>query len=581
MYLFLFTESRGSKFKCSCGSLITASEYANHMRMHINSNTKIKLPTVRKEKEKVKKAKEPLDGDSGSMDCPKCLIPVGRSSYRRHLMDHIEKGEMSVLEFNDAISRLMTDGPNAEKMKCTICYKLINIATFGKHLEKHKGQGEKYDDLVRKYNDILLLREPSTSKMDMAANPVSSMFEGEHESNMNQTAALKSEPDMNVVVQPNVPNPQHFKVSCVVCSKMVSQSWYKQHLEMHLEKGEITPIDYTKAMDLLRSKRWEVNNKERNSNMVNLATDTKEIKLSFGDEQMPNVVKIQKSSPVGEQSDKLKCSVCEKTVSITWYRRHLIAHKEKGEMLNTDIDFTIKYAQCKLCQKSFTSKANLRNHLFAIHNFHPEGTGKYQCKLCDKSFMTKGTLKIHVDKGHKHDKVKYLTHPECTFKCNKYDNMDDFVKHLMRVHDSMQPGPEEFYICDLCPAETKTLVEMRKHVSTHAARIGCPMCTKTFANSGSLKFHMNEHTGTPVTCEICNRLFKNPELYKYHVREHTEVKDEVQHLCPMCGKAFKSKKGMRNHMETHQTNVYECEHCPKKFNVFVNWQVHIRRHKVF
>ena len=61
--------------------------------------------------------------------------------------------------------------------------------------------------------------------------------------------------------------------------------------------------------------------------------------------------------------------------------------------------------QCKLCDKHFASKRNLKNHINMVH----EGKKPFRCKMCGNNFATSLVLKRHINTVH--DKKK-------PFKCN-------------------------------------------------------------------------------------------------------------------------------------------------------------------
>ena len=57
--------------------------------------------------------------------------------------------------------------------------------------------------------------------------------------------------------------------------------------------------------------------------------------------------------------------------------------------------FKLEDIECKICQKSFSSKSALRAHQITVH----EGV-RHQCELCEKSFTQLQSLQSHVQSFH-------------------------------------------------------------------------------------------------------------------------------------------------------------------------------------
>ena len=52
----------------------------------------------------------------------------------------------------------------------------------------------------------------------------------------------------------------------------------------------------------------------------------------------------------------------------------------------------IKDHKCELCEKSFSIKGNLNQHMKSVH----EGIKDHKCELCGKYFSSKQNLKCHL-----------------------------------------------------------------------------------------------------------------------------------------------------------------------------------------
>ena len=64
---------------------------------------------------------------------------------------------------------------------------------------------------------------------------------------------------------------------------------------------------------------------------------------------------------------------------------------------------------CGLCQKGFSTGANLRVHVENVHkSVSGEGENRYKCEKCEKSFKFKKSLNFHNESKHER-KMKLST----------------------------------------------------------------------------------------------------------------------------------------------------------------------------
>ncbi|CAL1274678.1 unnamed protein product [Larinioides sclopetarius] len=108
---------------------------------------------------------------------------------------------------------------------------------------------------------------------------------------------------------------------------------------------------------------------------------------------------------------------------------------------------------CDICNKEFTNKCGLTNHLL-IH----AGVKPFACEICYKTFTKKCTLTVHL-----------VTHStERPFVCEVCDKSfarkNDLKKHQF-VHTD-----KKNYVCDICKADFKHQNNLRRHKMRHFSK---------------------------------------------------------------------------------------------------------------
>ena len=77
----------------------------------------------------------------------------------------------------------------------------------------------------------------------------------------------------------------------------------------------------------------------------------------------------------------------------------------------------------------------------------------------------------------------------------------------------------------------------------------CDKCGFCFAQSGTLKTHLQTHIGEkPFKCATCGLWFASNGVLKTHMRVHT---GENPFKCDTCGLCFARSGALTSHMRTH------------------------------
>lgn len=126
---------------------------------------------------------------------------------------------------------------------------------------------------------------------------------------------------------------------------------------------------------------------------------------------------------------------------------------------------------CQICDKNFTRKDILENHLRAVHSKVP-----FRCTLCNFKSVKKCELKIH----------------------------------LTKIHGNFKGTRKESDAEDLFVEEPKKESEDNY--------VPCSECTKAFLGLKSLKIHQMKSHAKSTNCELCESKFNSKRDMLKHLK---------------------------------------------------------------
>ena len=157
---------------------------------------------------------------------------------------------------------------------------------------------------------------------------------------------------------------------------------------------------------------------------------------------------VGKTGDAKSEADRVICDICGQTFG----KYRIKAHRET----HIPIEQRELAFKCQLCDKGFTEKRNLKQHMLTH-----ERTKAEPCPICEKKYYN---LKRHMNKVHK--ERKKLT-------------------------------------CHLCGAQVLSMHSHMKYKHTESDELPCEYCGKTFTMKRTLLRHMRIHLGIKEQCPFC------------------------------------------------------------------------------
>ncbi|XP_037867730.1 uncharacterized protein LOC101744027 [Bombyx mori] len=196
------------------------------------------------------------------------------------------------------------------------------------------------------------------------------------------------------------------------------------------------------------------------------------------------------------------CALCsDKFVHAASLTRHLRrTHRQPDPHLDVP---------CPVCKQLYI-RTNLRAHM-QTHT----GKRPFPCVICNKSFTTKWNLKLH--------RWTHMNRSAKPFKCHlckgAFIRQSEYVSH-MNAHKSVRP-----YTCNYCGCKFIRKYNCQRHVREHetAKKFVCKVqeCGKSFHRSYYLSEHMKVHSGVrPFACNICGKTSSNKSNHNKHIKIH-------------------------------------------------------------
>ena len=260
---------------------------------------------------------------------------------------------------------------------------------------------------------------------------------------------------------------------------------------------------------------------------------------------------------------------------------------------------SVQSFQCKLCEKSFTTRQFVRQHVKMVH-----GEKTFECEECEAKFTSKCSLERHT-MSHTGEKPfscdlcnrsfrlqsQLTRHTQRSKPCNEEDPSET-INGKFEMIPSAENDENITFQCKLCAKSFASRQHVRQHVKTvHGERaFKCDQCDARFTSNGSLQKHRISHTDErPFFCGMCDKTFQRFDCLKRHLERSTPCSedqkkgnklDEVYEIVattenPIIVPTSENSESMdAMSLDSIQDIKFHCKLCPKYFST----KQHVRQH---
>ena len=274
-------------------------------------------------------------------------------------------------------------------------------------------------------------------------------------------------------------------------------------------------------------------------------------------------------SNITNKSGPIKCAYCNKTVSSKGNLKRHIEGVHKGQQ---------KY-KCELCNKSFSQKCNLKTHKLKYHKEKPFKIKVDQKRVFNK-MQPKDKLKNHMKTAH--EKVENVV----KIKLQRNLKIEDLSEHEIDDYDTLKPQNDSVKLNvknkirrksvpikikkpkheeeDLSEYEIDNydVLENRKNNQYKKKQKYAPEKTKKIDKFTSPN---NRNKFGPFKCKYCDKKIISKGNLKRHIEDVHEGQKKYE--CEFCNRNFSQKCNLKNHQfKVHKGKKFKCETCQKYFN---------------
>ena len=227
------------------------------------------------------------------------------------------------------------------------------------------------------------------------------------------------------------------------------------------------------------------------------------------------------------KSQERKCEKCNKTFSSKGnLKQHIkIVHEEQNNFESKEVnDISGKLESilqtCEICDKTFSSIENLKSHTICVHEGQKNSVS---AGLKEKTTKTKSILKIKLEKHDEADKkAKQFNCHDCS---KTFVSKQGLGLHITKVHKTSG------HVCKFCDKSFSTKSNLNAHIKNLHKDI------KIDSKSSTTPMKTITPSQNFFSCKFCAKKFSHSNYLNDHIRnKHDEIKNESNNKTQMAMK---------------------------------------------
>nr|CAH7724008.1 unnamed protein product [Callosobruchus chinensis] len=294
-----------------------------------------------------------------------------------------------------------------------------------------------------------------------------------------------------------------------------------------------------------------------------------------------------------------ECGLCTyKTTIKLELDRHMLKHPET----ESGYKHKFKSSACLHCEKSFTSKATMDDHIIRKHpEFMESVTSKvHECKVCLFKTTNKRQFELHTLRHpDSYSSYKPSTCPHCNAEFNTKRGLDD---HIVKKHPAfIQSVTSKIHECKVCFYRTTLKNHFNSHMFNHPGERAsynfntCIHCTAVFRTSAARDNHiLKKHpectasvTRRVYECKVCIYKTTCKDKFDRHMSTHPEENSCANlSTCMHCKEVFRNRKDLGEHIWKQHikyigsvtSKTHECKVCVFKTTCKTKFDSHLLKH---
>ena len=243
------------------------------------------------------------------------------------------------------------------------------------------------------------------------------------------------------------------------------------------------------------------------------------------------------------------------------------------------------FHMCTICEKIFTAKTKLRDHLAIDHQFDCSSEDIFICHLCQKHHQTSNDLNEHLCQEHKQAKEHLCS------QCDKnFSTKHMLTIHLMESHEfnpiesvSYKSELENALSNDTSAAQVLSLKSVQVIADSNLKGVRCDICGRMLSCNRSLSDHKRQvhDKANHIKCDQCNFTTFQPYMLKRHKqRNHDKT---TRYDCDQCNFTTYDKGRLRVHKRGVHEKIkpHKCNECEASYQTKYRLAVHmLREHNI-